>query len=281
MPKPQFPVNYITITREFMGDAHKGIDLGWNSNYGGANQPIVCPIDMTIVTNSYANDAGNFVVAKAYWSDTEDLLMRFLHLKDKPSYYVGQTVKQSVPFAYMGNTGDTIGNHLHFETWLVPKNYKYAFTDVLKYMKDPIMMVYAYDGQIISDKSLLQPQKYVPIKYYGTPIDKDSSKQQIEININNLRARSAPNGNILGYVNKGIYNVLETVTNGDYLWCRVEDNLWVAYSNEWSIIYEKEVPDEQPNDNEQNDNVINKQNFLIRIITFFINMIIKLFKGGK
>lgn len=34
--KFKYPVNYIAITQEF-NNKHNGLDLGWNSNYGGKN----------------------------------------------------------------------------------------------------------------------------------------------------------------------------------------------------------------------------------------------------
>ena len=34
-----FPRNYIALTRGFTS-THKGIDMAWNSNYGGQNAPV-------------------------------------------------------------------------------------------------------------------------------------------------------------------------------------------------------------------------------------------------
>ena len=75
-----------------------------------------------------------------------------------------------------------------------------------------------------------------PLSYVGTPVERDSTKYQCEVIYGALRARKRPEMNeavILGYANKGVYDVLETkdmtaeASNG-YFWYRVEPEMWIA-----------------------------------------------------
>ncbi len=71
----------------------------------------------------------------------------------------------------------------------------------------------------------------------GSPVSRDKNRHQIEITYASLRARKRPEINpevVLGYINMGIYNVLDTrdltyePSNG-YKWYKVEEDMWVAY----------------------------------------------------
>jgi hypothetical protein len=58
-----------------------------------------------------------------------------------------------------------------------------------------------------------------------------------------LRARTEPNlkGTVLGYVNKGIYNVGESVRADGYIWYKIED-FWCAYDKAWAEYLPKTEP---------------------------------------
>ena len=82
-------------------------------------------------------------------------------------------------------------------------------------------------------------------KKCGKPVKKNEKVDQVKIfdSVTSLRARKAPNGEVLGYMNSGIYNLLERKAEGDYEWFRVENNLWFAYSKDWcEFLPKKEVP---------------------------------------
>ncbi len=148
--KPKYPLNYIGITQAYKKGTHNGIDLGWNRNYGGASPQIFAPLDMKVLVNSTASDAGNYIVGVSAYDANNDILFRFLHLKYTSSYKVGDIIPIDTSFGIMGSTGRSTGNHLHFETWIVPKNYNYKFSDRNKYLKDPIKYIYIYPEQIVS-----------------------------------------------------------------------------------------------------------------------------------
>ena len=86
-------------------------------------------------------------------------------------------------------------------------------------------------------------------KKCGKPVARNEYVDQVKIfdNVTSLRARKAPNGEILGYMNSGIYNLLERKADGDYEWLKVEENVWFANSGDWcEVLPRKEEPTEPP-----------------------------------
>lgn len=86
-------------------------------------------------------------------------------------------------------------------------------------------------------------------KKCGKPVKKNEKVDQVKIfdNVTSLRARKAPNGEVLGYMNSGIYNLLERKAEGDYEWLKVEENVWFANSGDWcEVLPKKEKPTEPP-----------------------------------
>ncbi len=127
--KYRYPVNFIAIT-QYYSSKHMAIDLGWSSSDGGKNQSIYACYDGTVITNTYASDAGNFVAIR---HDNGDV-SRYLHLDKKPNLFVGQRVQKGEKIGNMGTTGRSTGNHLHFDltkngTRVNPINYLYVYSD--------------------------------------------------------------------------------------------------------------------------------------------------------
>ena len=148
--KPMYPVNIIKITQLYKYKTHNGIDIGWDRNLERTNPSIIAPLDMKVVYNTTGSDAGNYLVAIANYNNSNDILFRFLHLKEKPSLKINDIVKKGDAFAIMGTTGRSTGIHLHFEVWIVPKNYRYSFSERYKYLKNPIDYMYIYPNQKVS-----------------------------------------------------------------------------------------------------------------------------------
>ena len=138
--KYRYPVNFIAIT-SFYDNSHKAIDLGWSNNYGGPNQAVYAIYDGTIITNSYASDAGNYVAIR---HDNGDV-SRYLHLENKSDLKVGDRVQKGEYIGNMGNTGNAVGYHLHFD---LTKNGSRV---------NPIDYLYVYSNQIVWENS----KKYV------------------------------------------------------------------------------------------------------------------------
>ena len=74
----------------------------------------------TVVDRGYqANGFGYYVVIK----HNNGLYSLYAHLKSAATVYVGNTVSKKQIIGYMGSTGNSSGNHLHFEMYN-PNNYK-------------------------------------------------------------------------------------------------------------------------------------------------------------
>lgn len=87
-------------------------------------------------------------------------------------------------------------------------------------------------------------KKEEPVKKEITPnVERDEYKDQIEVIVDNLRVRVAPNTNaeVLGKAKEGFYNYYETYRKdeNDYVWYKIADNQWVASNDEWTKVYPK------------------------------------------
>lgn len=96
---------------------------------------------------------------------------------------------------------------------------------------------YTYRGTIA-------PEGYKPPdpKPSVTPnVNKDESKDQIEVLIDNLYVRtdgtkSAPS---IGFAHKGYYNYSATKKNDGYTWYQIADKQWIASNEGWTKVYPK------------------------------------------
>ena len=238
MAKYIYPVReYLTITQGFKS-SHVGHDYGWRSGY--SNQPIVAIADGTVVAavdgygNTYPKSRiyGNYVIVK----HSGGVYSLYGHLAKGLAVKYGQTVKQGQVLGYMGNTGYSMGQHLHFECRVGGNSKAYA-KDPLKYLECPKTV-------IVSDSSYYRSQIKVAESGIGTPVARDVTRDQIEVLINNLNARdnASINSDRLGYMNKGIYNVNLEQTGGQYKWYEVEPGVWFAANEgEWTKYLPKEV----------------------------------------
>ena len=73
---------------------------------------------------------------------------------------------------------------------------------------------------------------YLPTEYVGHPVPRNEEVNQIEVSATTLRARKEPNlnGEILGYVNPGIYNCIERAEADGYKWFKTDEDFWCAQS---------------------------------------------------
>lgn len=251
-----FPLaNYLTITQGYHS-AHVGNDYGWSGKVAGANnQPIIAAEAGVVTTavdgygNTYPNNRiyGNYVIV----SHGDGWYTLYGHLLKGLTVTKGQTVAKGQTLGFMGNSGYSCGQHLHFELRKGGNSKSYAV--------DPLDYLTVQNNLIVSDSTKFPERiKYgTPTGYVGTPVERNTAVEQVEVLINSLRARKRPELNdavILGLANKGIYNVLETrdmtheASNG-YLWYRIEDNLWIATNEgEWTAFHaatNKDEKDEQ------------------------------------
>ena len=83
---------------------HKGIDI-----YGPYGTPIVAAVAGTVIGATYSNSMGNYVMI----DHGNGVLTVYMHCSSLATY-TGAYVQQGEVIGYVGNTGISYGNHLHF-----------------------------------------------------------------------------------------------------------------------------------------------------------------------
>ena len=87
---------------------HNGIDIGtW---YGCA---IFAADSGTVTTSEYSSSYGNYVMI----NHGNGRYTLYAHMSSR-ACSVGQTVSKGEVIGYVGSTGNSTGNHCHFETWV-------------------------------------------------------------------------------------------------------------------------------------------------------------------
>jgi len=115
-----FPLS--RVTSEYgprSGRFHEGIDFAGGE--AAAGNPIPCAADGTAITVNYSNGFGNYVIVShgpvgiAGWN----AYTLYAHMS-ATAVSQGAGVSQGQTLGYVGNTGNSFGAHLHFETHTVP-----------------------------------------------------------------------------------------------------------------------------------------------------------------
>ena len=225
-----------------------------------------------IIKKIYSKDANEVwlesVEPVLFADGTKDYMtIMFCHDNDVSDLWVGKIIKKGEAFYQEGTKGYATGNHCHFEcakgkftgTGWHKDNAGYWSINNGKLVTDCLFVDDSYN--IIQTLGLnFRNVKEVEIKKYGTPVARDEYVNQIKINAENVRARKTPNGDILGYVNPGIYNSLEIVKKNNYDWHKIAEGLYCAMGEWASWLPKKEKPVEQPksNDTDAKINELNK-----------------------
>lgn len=103
-----WPSSSKSVTCEWMCYTnHTGIDI--QSYYGG---PIYAAMSGTVVTSGYMAGGYGYYVVLDHGGGVQTL---YGHQKQPPPVAVGQSVSQGQVIGFEGNTGNTTGEHLHFE----------------------------------------------------------------------------------------------------------------------------------------------------------------------
>lgn len=246
----KLPLNKLGITATWEEHTKRspksyGQDFGWFDYQG---EPVYAANDGTIMQVGKNSSAGNYIWIKHEYDNTYEAWTRYLHLKDNSiKVKVGQKVSRYQQIASMGNTGYSSGTHLHFEFWLVPKGWTFNYNDRSKYSKRSTDYCYAFDDQSIGKSSNNNVINHI----VGTSkiVKRDTSKNQIEVIGYQLRCRkgSGTNQPILGYIDFGIYDYIETKTANGYTWYNLGFG-WIAGTKEDTKVYTKEDSIQKPID---------------------------------
>ena len=239
----KLPLKKLGITgtwEEHINRGSRGQDFGWFDYQG---EPVYAMNDGTVMEINKNSSAGNYIWIKHEFANY-DIWSRYLHIKDGGvKVKIGQKVTRGQEIANMGNTGNSTGTHLHFETWVVPKGWKFNFNDRAKYSEPSTDNAFAFDDQYIGTSS----NNKVITRVIGTSkqAKRDTTKNQIEVVGEFLRARkgAGTNQTILGYIDFGIYDYIETKTSNNYTWYNL-GFCWIAGTKEDTKIYPKENPED-------------------------------------
>lgn len=88
---------------------HSGIDMA-----AGGTVPIRASADGTVIRANYSSSYGNVVmISHRYKGQTFTTV--YAHMRSTPAVSAGQSVSQGQFLGNMGSTGDSTGQHLHFE----------------------------------------------------------------------------------------------------------------------------------------------------------------------
>lgn len=256
----KLPLKYINITSSYglrkdpftgVSTYHYGTDFGYNKYLG---EPVFASHDGKVVVEGYDSALGNYVVIR-YTEGKNTIINRYLHFKNRAIVKKGNNVKQGEIIGYMGSTGRSTAVHLHFEYWVCPASYTYKPLDGSKYSRDPLKYCYLFDDQTVSSSSSSRVKRVVG---FGTTRDKN--KNQLRITGKYLNCRSTPSlkGKILGYINLGYYNILDSKEADGYLWYKIGSNKWIAYLKNYVTRYliDEKVVVSDNSVTDKNENVV-------------------------
>lgn len=220
-----YPVSkYLKITQIYWA-SHLGLDFGWND--GAFNgQPIVAIADGTVV--GCADGYGNTYPSRRIYGNYVNIdhgdgfFSIYGHLKIGLTVKKGEKVKQGQVLGYMGNSGYSNGQHLHFE---LRKGLNVKANSI-----DPMDYLFVNDPSIYVNPN---SKWYDRIRYEIspiTPVERDPSHDQVEVALDILNVRSGPSTsyNRLGFAERGFYDVLSATTMEKYIWYEVEPDKWIA-----------------------------------------------------
>lgn len=159
------------------------------------------------------------------------------------NHKVGDSYKQGQVYSHMGTAGN-VDTHCHLETQVgkfkmatkTTSQGSYAFENMI----EPNKALFVTDNHLIKycDLTWVKEPKTV-----GTPVERNENVYQIQVKeeTTQLRARKEPSlkGSILGFTTVGIYNVLDVKEADGYKWYNIEQDTWIAYSEDWEILLPK------------------------------------------
>lgn len=248
---------YLKITQGYHSQ-HLGVDFGWNDYpQGSCNQAIIASESGTVVDtgdgygNTYPNRRiyGNFVNIEH--DDTlngKKVYTIYAHLLKELIVKKGQHVRKGQVLGYMGNSGYSNGQHLHFEL-RVGSNRKICSIDPLDYLfiENP--------GLFVNSNTKFPDRIKRKETGIGTPVPRDTTKDQIEVITPTLNARQSGSlsGKILGHATMGIFNIQSESEMDNYTWAQIEPGIFIAekegaytkrYAKEtFATVYEVKFPE--------------------------------------
>lgn len=230
----QCPCHDGSVTKRYFyhgpNNMHLGVDFGWTEYAYRYNCDVQAIQDGIVVDNFYSSSCGNSIVLQHNYTDGTHRFSGYIHLRNRSQYKIGSSVKQGESIGIKGNTGYSNGEHLHiYVSNTTTRAYDWSFMKSLCNF-DPEQYFYKdkninYTGEWYKDRKILQDYKI----QYPEPVPRDTSRKQVEVLIDYLYLRDAPNGNAYAdFCKIGIFNVLDEQVSGSYNWYKIADGFWIA-----------------------------------------------------
>lgn len=217
----------------------KAIDFGVLSPY--KDTKLTAPFDGKVVfVDSQAKGGGiafESLEKVRYVDGTEDYITLWTGHDNNPPK-LGAIYKQGEYYSDMGTAGG-VATHCHLEVIKGKFKMTNKVTSVGAYKFDNT--IEPYKALFLNKEGLIKYSKYkwttLP-DTVGTPVERNEYVEQIEVIAEVLRARKKPSlkGEVLGYINQGIYNIISSTKAEGYTWYQVEPNIWIAYNKEWETL---------------------------------------------
>lgn len=248
MQRAMFPISKTWVSQAMNEGSHKGtlaIDFGVLNPYNVTD--LTAPFDGTIVHIDPQKYGGGIAFQsdeKVLYADGTVDYMTLWTGHDNHPPKLNSHFKQGEKYSAMGTAGG-VAIHCHLEVQ------KGKFIMPTKYVKTDYGNVYKLDNAVKPFKALFLKEgdliKYSPYTWevapttVGTPVKRDETKDQIEVISTILNARKKPSlkGDILGFINVGIYNIIGKATADNYTWYEVEKDMWIAYNKDWEKLLPK------------------------------------------
>lgn len=259
-----YPLKDMRITCRYDEASHKKHNtnvVDGNIDYpiddGGKDtgrDPIYCPCDEMKVTA--IRGVGNANITNTVWlvstapvitptfTDIAYLVLTHSNDSDFMNMKVGDTFKRREIICYEGTSGTT-SNHIHLvcgrgycDNWRQNSNGSWIMTGDNKKPEDVFFIDRSFTDELWGG---YLPWRDLPKKEkVGNPVTQNDQINQVEVLVDNLNARSDATieSSSLGYMNRGIYNILDTKENEGYTWVKIE-NYWIATHEEWTKYYPK------------------------------------------
>ena len=254
-----YPFDYMRITQRHDEGNHlahwypfKGCsDKPWDEALSDGGRDYFVPKNDYLVVEKIKNNNGcnNIILMSCnmlkipYQETPTYIYLSLTHMNDDDynKVSVGQILHKGERIIREGTSGAT-GNHFHVTAGL-PEYYGYKQNGNGKYCfvcdkaLEPNQAFYVDDTVDILDNKLYDFTPVPTIQKVGTPVERNTSVDQINVKVPELRARKEPslNGEILGFINEGYYNIEDKTEADGYTWYKVQ-NMWIAYNEEWEDI---------------------------------------------
>lgn len=241
----------------------KAIDFGVLNPYNDTK--LTAPFDGKVVFVDTQAKGGGIAFESLekvrYVDGTEDYMTLWTGHDNKPPK-LGAIYKQGEHYSDMGTAGG-VAIHCHLEVQRGKFKMPTKVTSVGAYKLENA--VEPYKALFIRKDGLI---KYSDYKWttlpdtVGTPVERNVYVDQIEVIADVLRARKKPSlkGEVLGYINQGIYNIMSSTEADGYTWYQVEESVWIAYNKEWETLLPRTKTEEEKlkEENEKMQQIINE-----------------------